>query len=177
MIERNAMETACIALGSNLGDRRATLASAVEAIRAHASIQIERISSLHETDPVVPPGASVTPASAQQRFLNAAAVVRTSLTAREFLDVLLKIEHDHGRQRDAMLKWGPRTLDLDLLLFGDHVIDEPGLTVPHPHMHRRQFVLDPLREIAGSFVHPVLGRRIESLATDIAAVPPDAQGA
>lgn len=99
----------------------------------------------------------------QPPYLNAAAVLETTLSARELLDVMLDIERTHGRDRAGESRWAPRTLDLDLLLYGDCVIDEPGLTVPHPEMAQRFFVMRPLAAVAPNMVHPVLGERIEDL--------------
>ena len=148
-------EDAYIGLGSNLGDRRATLDSALRTISDLTEVVVVECSPYIETDPMGP----VT----QGRFLNAAAHIRTDLTARQLLDELQSIERAHGRVRDARERWGPRTLDLDLLLFGELVIDEPGLTVPHPRMHERLFVLEPLAAIAPDVVHPVLSRSVLAL--------------
>jgi 2-amino-4-hydroxy-6-hydroxymethyldihydropteridine diphosphokinase len=113
-----------------------------------------RASSVRETDPV-----GVTD---QPRFLNAAAEVRTELSARELLDRLLSIERGLGRERANEQRWGPRLIDLDLLLYGDEVIDEPGLTVPHSRLAERRFALEPLHELAPDLVLPD-GRRIGDL--------------
>lgn len=127
-----------IALGSNLGDREATIRAALRDLEEKADIRVVRCSTLQETDPVGgPPG--------QGPYLNAVAQLDTRLSPRELLARLLEIERRHGRRRDAPN--GPRTLDLDLLLFGDRVIDEDGLTVPHPRMWQRPFVTQPLEEI------------------------------
>lgn len=148
------MATVCLALGSNLGDRRHNLDQALELLRVHPGIRLEHISSYHETEPVGgPPG--------QQRYLNAAAVVQTDLPPRELLRVLLDVEQQLGRVRRE--HHGPRTLDLDLLLYDDVVLDEPELTVPHPRLHQREFVLAPLVEIAPQTVHPVIGSTIRDL--------------
>lgn len=124
-----------IALGSNLGDRAAALGTAVEAIGARIG-PVAAVSSFYETAPVGGPE--------QGEYLNAVVVVDTTFDARLVLDRLLAIERDHGRERRD--RWGPRILDLDLILYGDETIDEPGLTVPHPELRRRRFVLDPLVE-------------------------------
>ena len=130
-----------IALGSNLGDRRAMIARAIRRTHEHGSIAVERVSSIIETDPVGPPG--------QGPYMNAAIRVRTDLEPRALLDALLTIEIGLGRDRSAdAVRWGARVIDLDLLVYGNRVIDEPGLTLPHPRLHERGFVLIPLAEIA-----------------------------
>ncbi len=142
---------ASIALGSNLGDRAANLRGAVEALERHEAVDVLRVSDLLETEPMGPPG--------QGPYLNAAMIVRTVLEPRDLLDVCLAIERQFGRIRgrptEEEVRWGPRTLDLDLLLFGRRIIDEPGLTVPHPHLHERRFVLEPLVMIGPELVHPL----------------------
>jgi 2-amino-4-hydroxy-6-hydroxymethyldihydropteridine diphosphokinase len=129
---------AYVALGSNLGDRETHLRRAMSELAEHGDIRVTRVSSLHETDPVGGP-------VAQGRYLNAVAELRTSLTPRALLARLLEIEQQHGRVRTE--RDGPRTLDLDLLLYGDEHIDEPGLTVPHPRMWEREFVMRPLAQL------------------------------
>ena len=145
------MTVAYIGLGSNLGDREGSLRAALARL---AELGEVRASSFRETDPV-----GVTD---QPRFLNAAAELSTDLTARDLLDALLAIERDLGRDRSREERWGPRTLDLDLLLYGTDVIDEPGLTVPHPRLAERLFVLEPLDELAPALTLPD-GRRIVDL--------------
>ena len=151
------MPLAAIALGSNLGDREATLASAVRALALVG--EVVGVSSNFETDPVG--------YADQPRFLNAAMLLRTSLTPIDLLHALLRIELEHGRDRSHGIAKGPRTLDLDLLLYDDAVL---ALTLPHPEMHRRRFVLQPLAEIAPAMVHPLLDRTVTHLLaqTDIA---------
>ncbi|USN98606.1 MAG: 2-amino-4-hydroxy-6-hydroxymethyldihydropteridine diphosphokinase [Phycisphaeraceae bacterium] len=148
-----APRIACIALGSNLGDRRATIAAAIEAIAALPGTTLRAASDIIETDPVGPPG--------QPNYLNAAVSIDTTLNPRELLEALLAIERTHGRERREW--WGPRTLDLDLVLYADEVIDEPGLTVPHPSMRERLFVLEPLAQIEPGLVDPATGRSIREL--------------
>jgi len=153
-------QTAFIALGSNLGDREARLREAVGAIAARAGVTMERGSRLYETDPVGPEG--------QGAYLNGVIEVSTTLPARALLEALLVIERAAGRERDAEPeRWGPRVLDLDLLLYGDERIDEPGLAVPHPRMHERGFVLEPLCDIASARRHPVLGAPFGELAAAV----------
>ncbi len=139
------MVRAYIGLGSNLGDREATIRSAVAALAAEPGVEVVAVSSLAETDPVGP-------VTEQPRFLNGAVAVDTTLEPRELLDLLLRIEAGHGRTREGP-PGGPRTLDLDLLLYGDERLDEPGLTVPHPRLQERPFVLEPLRELGWVGLH------------------------
>jgi len=139
---------AYVGLGANLGDRERMLRAAVDALAAEEGIEVVSVSTLRETEPVGVGG--------QPRFLNGAAELETTLTARELLDRLLALEQRFGRVRIPG-EHGPRTLDLDLLLYGGEVIDEPGLTVPHPRLHERRFVLEPLAELAPGLVVPGRG--------------------
>ena len=129
-----------IAIGSNLGDRERTIESAVRSIGDLDATAVVRVSAIIETEPVGPDG--------QGPYLNGVLGVRTRMRPRALLDALMEIERAHGRDRDREQRWGARTLDLDLLIYGDEIIDEPGLSVPHPRMHERSFVLIPLCEIA-----------------------------
>ena len=145
------MPTTYVGLGSNLGDREGNLRGAVELLRELGPVRVSRI---RETDPV-----GVTD---QPRFLNAVVQLETELSARELLDRLLEIERRLGRNRSAETRWGPRIIDLDLLLYGDETIDEPGLTVPHPRLAERGFVLEPLHELAPDLLLPD-GRAVQEL--------------
>lgn len=145
---------AAMALGSNLGDREAALRSAIASLDALPFTDVLRVSRFHETEPVGPPG--------QGWFLNAAVVLSTGLPPRRLLEALLEIERQHGRVRTGVRN-GPRTLDLDLVFYGDLVLDEDGLEVPHPRLATRRFVLAPLAEIAPQWRHPLLGASVESL--------------
>lgn len=145
------MNRAAIALGSNLGDREAHLEFAVT--RLAAILTDLKVSRWYDTAPW-----QVAP---QPNFLNGAAVGLTALSARELLDTLLEIEQSRGRQRPH--EGAPRTLDLDLILFGDQVIDEPGLRVPHPRFRARGFVLEPLADIAGDWIDPETHLSISAL--------------
>ena len=126
-------------LGSNLGEREATLWKALEGLGATEGIEVVAVSSFRETDPVG--------VVDQPRFVNAAAALETSLPPRELLERLLDVERSLGRDRAVEERWGPRTVDLDLLLYGGESIDEPGLEVPHPRLAERAFVLEPLLEL------------------------------
>ena len=149
-------KSACIGLGANLGERARTLELALEMLRANQYVRVLSVSSFHETQPVGgPPG--------QPRYLNAAAMLESTLTPRELLNTLLEIETRLGRDRSSPERNLPRTIDLDVLLYGDEIIDGPGLVVPHPRLHERAFVLAPLSEIAGTVVHPVLKKSINEL--------------
>lgn len=134
------MTRAFVALGSNLGDRERTLRGAVAALAAEPGIEVVAVSSLRDTAPV-----GVTD---QPRFLNGAVELETSLDPGELLERLLAVERRFGRVREGAPEHGPRTLDLDLLLHGDATVDQPGLRVPHPRLHERRFVLEPLAELA-----------------------------
>lgn len=146
------MARVAVALGSNLGDRERTLHAAVSALAP--VLDNLSVSSFFETDPV---GV----AHEQPRFLNAAAVGETMLPPRALLNLLLAIEQQFGRERPY--DGAPRTLDLDLILYDDEIIDEPALIVPHPRFRERMFVLEPLAQIAGNWRDPVSGRTIAEL--------------
>jgi 2-amino-4-hydroxy-6-hydroxymethyldihydropteridine diphosphokinase len=145
------LNNTAIALGSNLGDREAHLTSAVHDLQA--ILTDVRVSSWHETAPV-----GVSP---QPNFLNGAVIGRTTLPPRVLLARLLAIERAHGRERPH--EGAPRTLDLDLILYGGEAIDEPDLRVPHPGFRERLFVLEPLAEIASDWVDPVTGLAVSDL--------------
>jgi 2-amino-4-hydroxy-6-hydroxymethyldihydropteridine diphosphokinase len=134
---------AYVGVGANLGDREATIRAAIDALP-----DVVAASSLRETDPVG--------VVEQPRFLNGAVLLETELAPRALLDRLLDIERRLGRERRE--RWGPRTIDLDLLLYGDGMVEEPGLTVPHPRLHERRFALEPLAELDPELVVPGRGR-------------------
>jgi 2-amino-4-hydroxy-6-hydroxymethyldihydropteridine diphosphokinase len=127
-----------IGLGANLGDREATIRKALELLAAGGDVEVEAVSSLRETDPIGYEN--------QPRFLNGAAALRTELAPRPLLERLQDVELRLGRDRSGP-RLGPRTIDLDLLLYGSAEIDEPGLQIPHPRLHERRFVLEPLGEL------------------------------
>jgi 2-amino-4-hydroxy-6-hydroxymethyldihydropteridine diphosphokinase len=150
--------TAAIALGSNLpshfGDRSANLHEALRQLEALG--KVTATSGFHDTDPVG--------YADQPRFLNAVALLETELPPLDLLRALLAIEHAMGRDRSTAPSKGPRIIDLDLLLYGDVVMQTPELTLPHPAMHERAFVLAPLAEIAPATLHPTLHRSVAELA-------------
>jgi 2-amino-4-hydroxy-6-hydroxymethyldihydropteridine diphosphokinase len=149
---------AYLSLGSNIGDRTANLRAAIAALEALG--KVKQISSFYETEPVE--------FTAQDWFVNGVVELDTKLSPRELIDAMLGIEQQMGRRRDRHK--GPRIIDLDLLLFGEDIVDEHGLKVPHPAMHERRFVLAPLAEIAPKAFHPVLEQSalelLQGLGTD-----------
>jgi 2-amino-4-hydroxy-6-hydroxymethyldihydropteridine diphosphokinase len=139
---------AYVGLGANLGDREATLERAVELLEQRPGVEVVAVSSFRETDPVG--------YLDQPRFLNGAVAIETSLAPADLLDELLAVEQELGRVREGP-RYGPRTVDLDLLLVDGLVIDAPGLTVPHPRLHERAFALEPLAELDPALVVPGRG--------------------
>ena len=133
------MPRAYVGLGSNLGDRESTIRSALAELGAEQGVEVVAISTLVDTEPVG--------YLDQPRFLNGAAALETARSPRELLHLLLEVEARFGRDRASVPAQGPRTLDLDLLLYGNAEIDEPGLRIPHPRLHERAFVLGPLAEL------------------------------
>ena len=141
------MTRAYVGLGANLGPKEVTLLRAVDLLAGEDGIEVLELSELRETAPVG--------VVDQPEFLNGALALETSLTPRELLDVLLRVERELGRVRGE--RWGPRTIDLDLLVYGDETVDEPGLRVPHPRLHERRFALEPLAELEPELEIPGLG--------------------
>src|SRR5947209_14400836 len=156
------MSTAYIALGSNHGDRAGTLLAAVRELNAVEGVRVTKLSTFHDTAPVGGP-------PDQPRFLNAAAQLDTSLSPEQLLAALLAVEQKFGRVRDE--KDGPRTLDLDLLLYDDLVRPGPDPVVPHPRMGGRRFVLAPLAEIAAAVVVPGVGKTVWELLSALGPEP------
>jgi 2-amino-4-hydroxy-6-hydroxymethyldihydropteridine diphosphokinase len=146
---------AFIALGGNVGDRHATLRRAIDAIAATPGLTLLACSRVREYPAWGP--------IAQSAYLNAVAHVRAAIPPRALLESLLVIERALGRNRASEQRWGPRTLDLDLLLYGDRIIREPDLTVPHPWLHKRRFVLEPLAELCPDRTVPGLDRSVRDL--------------
>ena len=147
------MTIAYVGLGANLGPREVTLRRAVDLLAEAEGVHVLEVSQLRETDPVG--------VVDQPPFLNGAARIETSLEPRALLEVMLGIERALGRVREE--RWGPRTVDLDLLVYGDETVDEPGLTVPHPRLSERRFALEPLAELEPELEVPGLGRVSDAL--------------
>ena len=153
-----------IAVGSNLGDRLANVSAGVAGLDAADGVEVVAVSPLYETAPVGGP-------DDQGAYYNAALIVDVSLAAGETLALLHRIEA--GRERERVVHWGPRTLDLDLLTYGDLVSDDPALAVPHPRQHLRRFVLVPVCDIAPEMVNPRLGRTMRELLAELPVEPGD----
>jgi 2-amino-4-hydroxy-6-hydroxymethyldihydropteridine diphosphokinase len=151
-----------VGLGSNLGNREGTLRAAVGRLRALPGTKVLGVSSLRDTEPVG--------YLDQPRFLNGVVELDTTLPAHELLDALLALERAFGRDRTGATPQGPRTLDLDLLLYGDETIDVPGLEVPHPRLHERAFVLEPLAELDPSLEVPEQGS-VQTLLSRLHSAP------
>ncbi len=149
------MTKAYVGLGANLGPKEVTILRAVDLLAAEPEVEVLEMSQLRETAPVG--------VVDQPPFLNGAIAVETELSPRGLLEVLLRVERELGRVREGE-RWGPRTIDLDLLVYGDETVDEPGLRLPHPRLHERRFVLEPLVELEPDLEIPGLGRAADALA-------------
>lgn len=164
MTPSGAVTTAYISFGSNLGDRHATLAAAYKALTIGPAIRPLRASRLYETAPVGGPGG-------QGRFLNTVLAIETDLEPHALFARCMAVERQFRRERK--IRWDARTLDLDVLLYGDDVIRTADLEIPHPRMHLRRFVLVPLADIAAEAIHPVLGESVKDLLARLAVEPGD----
>ncbi|MBN1845226.1 MAG: 2-amino-4-hydroxy-6-hydroxymethyldihydropteridine diphosphokinase [Sedimentisphaerales bacterium] len=151
-------KTAYIGIGSNLGDRARTIAQALALLNYTDMIWVVQVAGLVETDPIGGP-------AGQGSYLNSVAQLHSCMSARELLQFLHRIEARLGRTRRR--RWGPRSIDLDLLLFEDQVIREPDIQVPHPRMHERRFVMAPLAQIAPHLVHPVLHKTVRQILAEL----------
>lgn len=163
---REAWREAVVGIGSNLGDRGALVEGAIERVAALEGVCLVAVSEVIETEPVGGP--------TQGAYLNAAVLIETSLSPRALLDELLAIERMFGRERRE--RWGPRTLDLDVLWVEGLVVDEPGLTVPHPRLHERTFALVPLVEVAPHAIDPRTGRPMAKRLADLVGGRPEGAG-
>ncbi len=152
-----------IGLGSNQGDRFEHLSQAVQALGREAGVRMVAMAPILETQPVGGPP--------QGPYLNSVVEIETSLSPIALLAALKKIEQHHGRQ-PSPVRWAPRPLDLDLLLYDARIIDAPALTVPHPRLHERRFVLEPLVQLAPELVHPVLQQSMSALLAQLPAAQP-----
>lgn len=149
-----------IGIGSNEGDRLTMISQAIRSLSSTRGVRLVQMATIRETDPVGGPP--------QDHYLNTVIEIETALEPPALLRTLQGIEHALGRRRQVE-RWGPRPIDLDLLLYDDRVLRDPSLTVPHPRMHERRFVLEPLAELAPAFVHPVIKRDIAVLLHELPA--------
>lgn len=154
---RAGPERVFVALGTNLGDRLLNLAEAVRRVGLLEGVTVVARGPLIDTAPLLAPGDPLP----QPRYLNTVIELSTGQTPRGLLDALLLVEQGMGRVRTS--RWGPRVIDLDLVLFGERVLDEPGLQLPHPGLASRRFVLEPLLALAGGLRHPVTGHPLREL--------------
>jgi 2-amino-4-hydroxy-6-hydroxymethyldihydropteridine diphosphokinase len=161
--DHSAGELVYVGLGSNVGDREAQLVAALTALARIDAVSVVGCSSLYESAPVGPP---------QPRYLNAVVALACDLPPQRLLGILQQIERDLGRAASAE-RWGPRPIDLDILLWGSAVVADPNLQVPHLELHKRRFALEPLSEVAPAALHPVLGETVQELLRQLA--PQDVQ--
>ncbi|MBI4430243.1 MAG: 2-amino-4-hydroxy-6-hydroxymethyldihydropteridine diphosphokinase [Candidatus Omnitrophica bacterium] len=154
--------------GSNLGDRGSYLRSGAEALAAHPAINFLRKSGVYETEPQYGRAVKISGGSRTQAyFLNTVWEFETFLSPHELLDLFLRVERNFGRNREDEQRWGPRTLDLDVLFYDDWVLEDERLVIPHPRLHERRFVLEPLSELAPNLLHPVLGSSVWTLLSSL----------
>jgi 2-amino-4-hydroxy-6-hydroxymethyldihydropteridine diphosphokinase len=147
-----------VGLGSNVGDRLEQISRAVQRLGRLPGVRVSRMATIYDTEPVGPP---------QPEYLNTVIEMDTALSPHQLLETLKLLERQLGRVPSTQ-RWGPRVIDLDILLYDDRVLNEPALIIPHPRMHERRFVLEPLAQLAPQFVHPVLKQTIAQL---LAALP------
>lgn len=150
------MNKVYVAFGTNIGDKINNIEKALKFMEDRG-LKITKKSSIHSTEPYG--------YTDQPEFLNGVVEAETDLNPRQVLETLLQIEKDMGRIRE--FKWGPRNIDLDIILFNDYVIDEEDLKIPHPDMHNREFVLKPLSEIAPEYIHPIIKKSIKQLLEEL----------
>ncbi|HEX2926038.1 MAG TPA: 2-amino-4-hydroxy-6-hydroxymethyldihydropteridine diphosphokinase [Ruminiclostridium sp.] len=153
----NKEVTAYIGLGSNLGDRESRLNRAIELLAQAEGVKVTAASSYYNTAPVG--------YEQQPDFLNAVVEVRTALSPDQLLKLCSEIEKEQKRER--IIRWGPRTIDLDILLFGSKIINEKDLIIPHPRMHERRFVLEPLNEIVPELLHPIFKKSVRVMLQEL----------
>jgi len=158
---RSNLHNAYVGLGANLGRREKNISAALNALQTTRDVEVVKVSGLYQTEPVGGP-------DGQPKFLNAAAHLRTPLTPERLLTLCQRIEDLLGRER--RVAWGPRPIDIDILCFEDEIRSSPELMIPHPLMHERRFVLEPLAEIAPELVHPVLQRTVRELFEAVCSV-------
>lgn len=154
---RNVFMIAYIGIGSNVGDKQGNCRRAIEALGSDPRNRLVRCSPLYNTEPVGK--------TDQDWFVNGVVSLKTSMEPRELLEFLVSIERKMGRVREE--KWGPRTIDLDILFYGDEILNETDLRVPHPRLHERRFVLVPLKDVAPDLVHPVLGKAVSRVLAEL----------
>lgn len=150
-----------LGIGTNEGDRLANISRAAQALAASGVVRLIQMATIAETPPLGPP---------QRDYLNTVMEVETTLSPQELLGCVKRLEQQLGRAPSPQ-RWGPRIIDVDILLYADRIVEEPRVTIPHPQMHRRRFVLEPLAQLAPDLVHPVLKRTVRELLENLPEVP------